>query len=998
MLIPNYFEDLETFHINTLQRRNYYVPYSSLAEALNHPDRRESSYYIDLNGEWDFHYFDNVRLIADKYWLSGPGAGLEFDQITVPSCWQLSGYGQIQYTNTEYPIPYDPPYAPYDNPAGLYKRTFRVDNYSKDKDYHLNFEGVDSAFYVWLNDEFVGYSQISHSNTEFNLTPYLNNGNNELSVLVVQWSDGTYLEDQDKFRYSGIFRDVYLLERHPERINHFQVTPSLKDDLSQGTIELSFLEIVELKRAQIKLYHPEGELIYDEACNLEDDITLTIDQPKLWDAENPYLYLMIIETEDEVYRQEIGLRTVEIKNSQLYINHQSIKLIGVNHHDTNADTGATVSLEDQIKDLELMKRYNFNAIRTAHYPKTAEFYELTDRYGYYVISEADLESHGVVDLYGLGENDNYNMIADDATFISAFVDRMDASMVPFMNYSSIIFWSAGNESGYGIAVEEMLAHARMLDPGRPLHYEAYWYHDRNKDFDTQYLDMWSRMYPSVQEINETYFSKPLDRPFIICEYIHAMGNGPGDIKEYFDFMMEKPEFIGGFVWEWADHAVNINRRTDQEAIYRYGGDHGEYPHAGNFCMDGLMYPDRTPHTGALEHRQIFRRIELIDYSIEDLKFEFKNHYDFSNAVDKINLTAEIYNKQGKQIESIKISEFYAEPRSTFEVKLNHADFKTDETGSIRFVYTDREADYELGHDQIIIQEYSPEHSIANDLNNLEFYETISDYVVEFNQRVIAINKGNGAISQLKVNNKDLLINPGEWTIWRAPFDNDRNIKKQWLAANYDRTSVRIHQHYVQGISDGFEFVFKGVLNSVARQNILDMNIKWTISSAEGIKVDIEASKNPVFPFLPRFGLSLPLAESFDKVKYHGQGPYESYVDKRYASYTALFEDTIDGFYEPYVTPQENGAHNDTKLLQIKAGSNMVEVVSSEGLSFNLSQYSTKQLTEVMHRDKLVKEKISYLHIDYQHSGTGSNACGPELAEEYRLEPIDLNFSFSLQFK
>lgn len=998
MIIPNYFEDLTKLSVNTMPRRNYYVPYTSGEAAKTSLNRRESELYVDLNGTWDFHYFDNVRLIDQEYWLASNASKLNYDSIPVPSCWQLQGYGQIQYTNTEFPIPYDPPFVPYDNPAGLYKRTLNIDNFEAGESIHLNFEGVDSAFYVWVNDRFIGYSQISHANQEFDITEALHAGTNQLSVLVVQWSDGTYYEDQDKFRYSGIFRDVYLLKRQASRINHFKATPDVAEDLQTASISLEIVDAVGAEKVEVSLYTPAGQLLEERVIKLSDPAEFTISKPELWNAEHPNLYLLVLSVGEEFYRQEIGLRKVEIKDKQLFVNHQSIKLVGVNHHDTHPDTGATVTVANQIHDLEQMKLYNFNSVRTAHYPKTAEFYELTDRMGFYVMSEADVETHGVVDLYGVGGNDNYNLMADDPEFSKGFVDRMDASIVPFINYSSIIMWSAGNESGYGIGIEDSLRHARGLDSTRPLHYEAYWYRDRTIDFNDEFIDMYSRMYPSVTEIEELYFKDGIDRPFILCEYIHAMGNGPGDIKEYYDYMMNKPEFIGAFVWEWADHSVNLTRGTVEEPVYRYGGDHGEYPHAGNFCMDGLVYPDRTPHTAVLEHRQIFRRILLTDADQANLSFTFKNLYDFSHLSEKVSMTVEYFDIKGQLIETKLLTEFDIEPQAEATLTLDVPAKVKEQLASLRFVTAIADSSdfdgQELGFDQVILKEYESDLVAAPSVKAIQVTETLADFIVTIGTDVVKFSKRNGAISQIIRNNRELLVSPGEWTIWRAPIDNDRNIKKEWLAANYDKAQTRVHSFDYVDNTEARIITFRGVINSVARQDILKFEVKWFVNQDGSIYLDMDAEKNPLMPFLPRFALQLPLHSEMDQVSYYGNGPYESYQDKHYASYLGAFGGEIADFYEPYVTPQENGSHNFIKDLKLSNGKESLGFTSEMPFSFNVSNYSSKQLTEVMHRDLLEVEEVTYLHLDVKQSGLGSNACGPVLHEDFQFN--DPQFSFGLQ--
>lgn len=998
MLIPNYFEDLSTFHVNTMPRRNYFIPYKNEEEALNSNNRRESFYYHDLNGSWDFHYFENVREIEKPYWLNSHKNDLTYDSLEVPSVWELSGYGQIQYSNTEFPIPFDPPYAPYETPAGLYHRTFEVDDQS-DFDYHLNFEGVDAGFYVWLNDEFIGYSQISHSNTEFDLTSTIQEGTNSLSVLVVQWGDMTYLEDQDKHRYSGIFRDVYILKREQKRIDNFLIQTDVSDNLTKASIDLSIKEQTNLSNYNYTLIDPSGDTVTSGEVSTEEKLVIDISNPQLWNAENPYLYQFLIDTGDEVYVQKIGLRTIYIENSKIYINHQPIFLVGVNHHDTHPETGATVTLDDHRKDLELMKELNFNAIRTAHYPKTAEFYELADEMGFYVMSEADLEAHGVVDLYGLGgSEDNYNMIAEDETYKDAIVDRMDASIRPFINFTSIFMWSAGNESGYGVNLEASLSHARDLDSSRLLHYEGYWERDREKQdfYNTDLHDVWSRMYANFDEMDELYFSEPLDKPFILCEYIHAMGNGPGDVQDYHDYMQKHEEFAGGFVWEWADHAVNINRGIDNKAAYRYGGDFGEYPHAGNFCMDGLMYPDRTPHTGAYEHRQVFRPAVLTDYDVSSNSLTFKNRYGFSTLNSKLDLFIELYDKNGNLTDRIVLDTPEIAPYSEDTVQFDELNNLDESIHSLRLVYTMKNTNIELGFDTIALKEFDAKLSPTS-TDALEVVETNQSFKVQLDNREIHLSKVTGSIEQLIDHKRSLLEKPSDWTIWRAPIDNDRNIRKKWEQANYHLHQTRVHDWIFEQENQSVVITFNGVINAVSRHTIVQFSAKWTITDEGIISLNLDGTKPKEQPFLPRFGLCLPLSKDMNEVSYLGNGPYESYPDKQQANYLARFNGNVDDFYEPYVTPQENGSHNGVRHLTVKDGLSSIDVINSNELSFNISHYSASQLTEVPHRDKLVKEPFTYLHLDYQHSGSGSNACGPELLEEYQLDPIEFIFDFKLSF-
>lgn len=998
MLLQNYFEDPQVMSVNTLPRRSYFIPYES-QEAAQELDRSKSTYYESLNGDWDFKYFENVRLIEEEYWLESKSNMIdEYDTIPVPSVWQLHGYDQIQYTNVTYPIPFNPPLVPYDNPAGLYRRTFELGEEDLDKDLHLNFEGVDSAFYVWVNDHFIGYGTISHSNNEFDISQAVKVGKNHLAILVVKWSYGTYFEDADKFRYSGIFRDVYLLKRAKKRLNDFRVHQKFSSDYRQAQL-LVDIEGQGIDQVSYSVYNPQRELISQGNTRLRDGIKVDIDQVQLWNSEEPRLYQLLMTVEEEVYIQEIGFREVKIEGTQFLVNGKPIKFSGVNHHDTNPNTGATVTLDQQRRDLELMKQLNFNAIRTAHYPKTAEFYELCNRLGFYVISEADIECHGVVELVGVGGYENYNMMINDPIYTDTFINRMEASMIPFLNYSSIVIWSGGNESGFGLNFEATGRRAREIDSSRPLHYEGWWHRDRQReDNDETYVDMYSRMYPSLDEIDELYLNSdsPINKPFILCEYIHAMGNGPGDIEDYYNHLYHREEYIGGFVWEWADHAVNIHRGTEKEPAYRYGGDHGEYPHDGNFCMDGIVYPDRTLSTGALDYRQVYRPVRLGKADFAKGCFEFINQLFFANLKNKVLLAIEYYDRTGNLSHKRSSITLEAEPSQKYQLQLENLNL--DELSFLRFVYYDKQNGYELGFDvaTYTTPQFQPLHK--NDNASITYKESLANYAVSVGGNRYVFNKGTGALEQISIEEDDLLNSPGQWTIWRAPTDNDRKIKKEWYFANYHKTQIRITNSSIDSHEDCITIFFKGAMNSVSRQNIIHMNITWQIYGDGQVTLDLDGAHNLAFPFLPRFGLMLPLKKDYQKVDYLGLGPYENYPDRYNNVYRAFFSQSIDELYEPYIRPQENGARGKVSYLSVKGQGKMkdITITSEEEFSFNLSEFSTEQLTTVAHRDELVKEESVYLHIDGDQSGIGSNSCGPELLDRYRLEDkvvLRIRFSF-----
>ena len=637
LLLNEYHENLSIHHVNMMQRRSYYIPFIDATEAINIKDRTNQFNFFSLNGKWDFNYFPSLQLIKDFNHINEINLS---DSIDVPSVWQMKGYDYNQYTNVKYPIPYNPPFVPTDNPCAIYKKEFDFNIDSEKQDYHINFEGVDSCFYFWINDKFVGYSQISHSISEFDISNYLVNGKNTITVLVLKWCDGTYFEDQDKFRMSGIFRDVYILTRSKSRINDFKLTTSINVLSNEGVINLEILETVGNPNISYTLLEPNNTVI-SSGNIIENNLQINISNAQLWDAENPNLYTLLLQTETEVIKEKVGLREIKIENSILKINDVPIKIKGVNHHDSDPFKGYAITYDDLIVDLKLMKENNINSIRTSHYPKAPIFYELCDEYGFYVMSEADIETHGVVELYGLGYLDNYNMIADDVIYKESIIDRIDSSIVPFKNKSCIFMWSLGNESGYGINFETGAKYAKDLDSSRPIHYEAAHYANKQRTNDFSNLDVISRMYPSVEEI-KAYFEKGIDKPFVLCEYAHAMGNSPGDLTKYDELIQKHDEFIGGYVWEWCDHALFMKNCKNGKKAYGYGGDFGERNHDGNFCMDGLVYPDRTPHTGLLEYKNINRPIRALSFDEANNKVKLKNMLDFKNINEFLNVTYKIH--------------------------------------------------------------------------------------------------------------------------------------------------------------------------------------------------------------------------------------------------------------------------------------------------------------------------------------------------------------------
>ncbi|MGT2950198.1 hypothetical protein BU202_02385 [Streptococcus cuniculi] len=984
-----FFEDLQVSRVGALPHRSYYIPFQSEQELLASQSRRESSLLTSLNGEWRFRYFSNIRPLLNHFQT------VDCDEtIQVPSCWQLNGYDQNQYSNVEYVIPYDPPFVPSRLPGAYYAREFYVSDLGQDR-LELVLEGVDSAYYLYINHQFVGYAQISHSTSIFDISDYVEAGSNTIEVVVLKWCDGTYLEDQDKFRTSGIIRDVYLLRRAASRIEDYLIQ---QEAISSEIAKLSLSVTSDtLHTIRYKLIDPFGKTIQEETINSQKPYHLTLPKPYLWSDERPHLYSLLLMTEGEVIRQKLALRDIQIVQNVLYLNGAKKKLIGVNHHDSVLETGPVVTLEEYRKDLLLMKGLNFNAIRTAHYPKTGEFYELCDELGFYVISETDFEAHGVVALQGLGWNDNYNMIAEDASFVDAGVERMKSNISSFRNFGSIIMWSAGNEAGYGIVIEEMLRLARAEKDGRLLHYEGFEYRNRDKDYSSELLDVHSRMYLSIDQLNDEYFLKKeqLTKPVMLCEYAHAMGNGPGGLTDYRLLLDQVDEFIGVFVWEWADHAISIG--SHDLPRYRYGGDFGEFPHFGSFCLDGLVLPTRELHMGALEHRQVFKPVSVSDYSYvpssHQLELQLTHRYTDVDASDMVGVTVDYLNAYGEKIEAKELVVYDYQEVMTLDV--------ADQVSSILVKYISKLGYGELGFDQISLREFKSRYQPPQALNPLAVMEDTDAIHVSCGDIVYRFNKESALVDYIQIGD-DVILDPvvANWSIWRAPIDNDKRIVEEWKWANFDKALLRVYQDSIKEDLDQVSIQFSSKLLSVGRQWILKMDILWTVTTTGELKLEVTAEKNQDMPYLPRFGLYYSLSPQFEQVRYIGLGPNESYQDKKAANFLALHEQSVHDLQEYYIKPQENGNRMDVRELVLRNVHSQQQIIiqsDDRPFSFSLSPYSDQQLTEVPHWDELVKGDHHYLHLDYDQSGVGSTSCGPDLDVQYRLDPEKFHFTLRFTF-
>ena len=996
--LRQFHEDPQILHVGTCPIRSYYLPFADEEESHT----GVSSRVFSLDGEWAFRYFESFGQAVD------PEEGLCFDEeemgsIPVPSCWQNHGYGRHMYTNVRYPFPVDPPYVPDENPCGLYVRHFELEEKDQEARWFLNFEGVDSCFYLWVNGEFAGYSQVSHATSEFELTELLQEGDNTLAVLVLQWCDGSYLEDQDKLRMSGIFRDVYLLARPQAYLRDFFVKESFAPDFSsaQVTVELEAEGKLDLTAS---LYAPDGTLA--ASCQgAKDTCVLPVEAPVLWNAEHPAQYTLVLETPDECIVQMVGLRKIEVIDGVVYLNGVNIKFRGVNRHDSDPVTGYTISREQALLDLALMKRHNVNAIRTSHYPNAPWFLQMCSEYGFYVIGEADMESHGMAMRYGNHSNENYADAADDPQFGEAILDRMQRSVIRDKNNAAVVIWSLGNESGWGENFEAAGRWAKEYDPSRLLHYENFLTYHKARKPDFSMLDLYSRMYASLDQVRDYFAGKDLDEnlpekklPFIQCEYIHAMGNGPGDAEDYQQLIMEYDGFCGGFVWEWCDHAVYGGTTPDNRPIYRYGGDFGEFPHDGNFCMDGLVYPDRTPHTGLLEYKNVIRPIRARRAEGKADTFILHNYLDFTNAEDFLTVSYEI-SQDGEVLYGGELELPHLPPHGEAEVVLP----ALPEGGvcTLLLSYATKAAGdfctagHALGFDEIVLHD-EPFFLDAPAEGPVELEETGDAVVLTGEKFRYVFNKHTGLFDSLVWQNRNYLEKPMGWNLYRAPTDNDQYIRHQWELAGYHRPTVKVYGVQVSRLENGGACVTCQLsIAALTASPFLRVEAQWAIDAQGRIDASLDCRRDGRFPWLPRFGVRLFLPKDFASVEYFGYGPYESYQDKHQASHLGVYAQAVDAMHEDYLKPQENSSHWGCRYVTLTDGAYSLTASSETPFSMNVSPYTQEELAEKKHNYELTKCGQTVFCLDYKMSGVGSNSCGPELLPQYRLEEEEFAFRFTL---
>lgn len=1008
----NFHRSQKILHRGCEAPRAYFIPYHSESAALT-DNRAASTRFQSLCGEWDFKFYPAPSDIDDFTSAGFSRRGL--DRMIVPRSWQTvlgKGYDTPNYTNVNYPFPVDPPHVPDIDPSALYVRDFYLtEDYLDGKDVYINFEGVDSCFYLYVNDSFAGYSQVSHMTSEFKITDKLIVGENTVKVLVFKWCDGSYLEDQDKFRYSGIFREVYLLARDKAHIRDLYCRQSINTKRTQAVLRVE-VELTDRSQVDYKLLDPNG--LEESGGSITIDASgafeMLISSPKLWSDEAPRLYTLVIKCGNEYIAQYIGFRTIEIKDRVVYINDQKVKVHGANRHDSHPILGSATPTDHMLEDLRILKRHNFNMIRTSHYPNDPRFYTLCDKLGFYVCDETDYEAHG---MQRIGDWDHFSR---EEAWTESLLDRVQRMFERDKNHPSVIVWSLGNESGLGENQEKMSDYIKSRFPEAIVHCEdasrRLWYSAQGAKNaadcgkyagcrELAWYDVESRMYPSFDEMKAYLSDKKYSKPYFLCEYCHAMGLGPGDLKQYWDLIYANDHFFGGCVWEFIDHSVATGDDICNNPHYVYGGDFGDFPNDGNFCVDGLVYPDRRPHTGIKEHKAVLKPFAISEVSA-DGTFRIKNLRYFT-SLDDLSLYWSL-ERNGRIVRDGVITELKVAPQRTRKYKLELDGLELDGICTLNFsarlirATPWAKAGFEVGfHQEKLETAASPAIDHPMTASKTQLCEDDTAIAVSVGNTVYTISKTCGLITSIISNGKEMLASPITPTVFRAPTDNDRRIKSDWYNRGFDRTEVKCYGIVIDRDDDRTVITASLSLGARMFAPIARLKAVYTVLSTGELSVRTDVSVAEELPPLPRFGMQFEMPEGNEKLEYFGMGPGECYIDLRCSSRLGLFASRVKDNFEHYVRPQENMAHADTEWLSVTDESRHGLLILADGkpISFNCSHFTPHCLATTRHDFELIPKRETVVNIDYRQTGIGSNSCGPSLLPEFRFTEKEFTFKFRI---
>ncbi|MCB6829072.1 beta-galactosidase subunit alpha [Megamonas funiformis] len=991
--------------INRMPARAHFLTFPSKEKALLNNNRYTHA-FKNLNGVWKFMFLDAPEYSPEGFFNSDFDV-TKMDDITVPGNWQLQGYGKMHYSDLWYNFPINPPYVPTENPTGIYKRTFFVEESYRDKKIIIRFCGVDSAYHLWINGKEVGYSKVARNESEFDITDLIRVGEeNDVTVRVYQWSDGTYLEDQDMWWESGIFRDVELIGVPKDGINDYKVIADLDDEYKNGIFKVeAFLRTTKEVNVTFELVDAGENTVFTKTVVAKEGkacIDEVIADVNHWTAETPYLYKLFMTVEDdgqivEVIPQNVGFRNIRLNGETFLVNGVAIKFKGVNRHDYSPQNGRVVSREEIEKDIILMKQFSINAIRTSHYPNSYYLYDLCDEYGMYLIAETDLECHGF-ELTG-----DYKWITDDPSWELAYVSRMTRMIERDKNHPAIIFWSLGNESAFGCNFRKMTDVAHEMDPTRLVHYEG--------DFDVESADVYSTMYTWIENPKKPYLMKDIieksKKPHIHCEYCHAMGNGPGNLKDYQDLVYAHDKLQGGFVWEWFDHGIESFTESG-EKYYRYGGDFGDDPSNKDFCIDGLIMPDRTPSPGLYEYKKVIEPITTTAVDIQKGIINLLSRYDFAN-LDRFNLVYKVMEDDvilQTGFMAVPSIEARANKDITLPYDLSVIKVKPGVHYYVNISYQLREdtsyasSGHELATAQFELPLYKegimvrPEGILNVEKEHTTLHVKGANFSLDF-------NLVNGNLMNIVRDGMQVLSKGPRLTLWRAPISNDMEIidklKKVYFLHLEHEVVMNIDYHMEGNILKVEVDTINSTTNSAWH---FKTKYVYTVCPSGDILIDVEGTPSgrvDLAPdMLPRIGVSMHLDKSMEHVRYFGMGPGENYADSKEAAQMGLYANTVDGLFTNYVIPQENGNHMGCKWVSMTNDRGMGLLASTEGdFNFSASWYEDKDLDDAKHTCDLVKRDYIVFNVDYKQNALGTNSCGQWQLDKYRAKFEDFKLSFRL---
>lgn len=968
--------NLDVLEKKRLPARTAFYPFlNQLPDELGVSDRTQI-----LSGMWRFKWLPSALQSDIAEVLLSPTEENGYQDIQVPRSWQYAGYGQFLYTDEAYPFPLDPPFVPAANETGVYKRKFQIqDGFDR---YTLRLEGAESCAEIYVNGCFAGYTQGSRLPAEFEISPYVHTGENDLCIVVHMFCDGTYLEDQDMWWLGGLMRDVYLIMRKASGIQDLLLNADYCAQTGAGTLALK-TEVFGKGRLACRLLDAEGRCVREQE-NAPASLTLALPGVTPWNAEEPYLYTLLLSVMDEngtaMERvcQRLGFRRVEIEAGTLLLNGTRIMLRGVNRHEYSAVNGRAVSYADTKADLLLMKKHHINAVRTAHYPNAPFFYDLCDELGLYVMDECDLETHGF-EIEG-----DPLRLAEDERWKESYLDRARRTVARDRNHACILMWSLGNESYWGSNFSAMYQYIKTVDPTRPIHYEG----DRAGDCS----DVTSTMYSSIgllQELDMTFKSKP----HILCEFCHAMGNGPGSVEEYVEFMERSRRIQGYFIWEWRDHGVKTVQQ-DGTVCYRYGGEFGEDYTSGNFCMDGLLTSDNTPTPGFYAY---VKAIEPLHVIMDDpMHASLVNRFAFRTL--KNVRTVWTLRCDGKTVAHTENTLPTLAPQScmTMCVPENLLALAERLFGHVTLMLTLHCGEEDLGWAACTVKRYQPVCAITQ--GSLSIEEEAERLLVHGTGFSLAVSKTDGRLMDYRVQKRQLFTTGPMLDFFRAYIDNDRIPQKLWEKKNLHSMSITVTDVCWKELQDSIVISVSARIGANARNWRVPTKIEYRIFADGVLKLRFSGRFEGDFGTeylqeVPRVGTTLSIPAAFEQTLYLGCGPDETYIDSRNNSRKDVFASNVSSMSFAYECPQDSGNRTDTDFLVLHDGQNGIVFASLVPRDVSVHTCTAKDLWKAAHHTDLPVRDELEVHIDQINSGLGSGSCGPQHMRGYMAQTIPFDFDY-----